>query len=141
MKAVSHIPVRKTLRGNSGSAAIEFALVFPLLLLVCFGITEFGRALRTVQALNSAAREGARLAAVTEPDAGAVTTRVNEVLTAAQVTSSGVTVEGPLGTGTDQTVRVTVTSDFDVLSGTILEDFAGTFTFQGVSVMRFEGGA
>ena len=129
------------LGGNAGNAVIEFALVFPLLLLVVFGISEFGRALRTIQALNSAAREGARLAAVTAPDQGAVTARVNEVLAAAQVTSSGMTVEGPLGSVPEQTVRVTVTSDFEVLSGTILETFAGTITFQGVSVMRHEGGA
>jgi Flp pilus assembly protein TadG len=141
MKAATRIPARmRTLRGNSGNAMIEFALVFPLLLLIVFGISEFGRALRTVQALSSAAREGARLAAVTEPDQAAVTTRVNEVLTAAQVTSSGIVVEGPLGAGLEQTVRVTVTSDFEVLSGTILEDFSGTLSLQGVSVMRFEGG-
>jgi len=142
MRASSRIPARKArLGGNAGNAAIEFALVFPLLLLIVFGISEFGRALRTVQALNSAAREGARLAAVTAPDQGAVTARVNEVLTAAQVTSSGVTVEGPLGAIPEQTVRVTVTSDFEVLSGTILETFAGTITLQGVSVMRHESGA
>jgi Flp pilus assembly protein TadG len=129
------------LGGNAGNAVIEFALVFPLLLLVVFGISEFGRALRTVQALNSAAREGARLAAVTAPDQGAVTARVNEVLAAAQVTSSGMTVVGPSGGGLEQTVTVTVTSDFEVLSGTILETFAGTITLQGVSVMRHEGGA
>ena len=142
MRASSRNPGRfARLGGNAGNAVIEFALVFPLLLLIVFGISEFGRALRTVQALNSAAREGSRLAAVTAPDVGAVTTRVNEVLAAAQVTSSGLTVEGPLGTVPEQTVRVTVTSDFEVLSGTILETFAGTITFQGVSVMRFEGGA
>jgi Flp pilus assembly protein TadG len=144
MRSSSRKSARMTrLGGNAGNAVIEFALVFPLLLLVVFGISEFGRALRTVQALNSAAREGARLAAVTAPDQGAVTARVNEVLAAAQVTSSGLVVEGPLGGGggLEQIVRVTVTSDFEVLSGTILETFAGTITLQGVSVMRHEGGA
>ena len=141
MKAATRMSARLGhVRNSSGNAMIEFALVFPMLLLIVFGISEFGRALRTVQALNSAAREGARLAAVTEPDAGAVTARVNEVLTAAQVPSSGIVIEGPLGAGLEQTVRVTVTSDFEVLSGTILETFAGTLTLQGVSVMRFEGG-
>jgi Flp pilus assembly protein TadG len=129
----------RTLKCTKGSAAIEFALLFPLLLLIVFGITEFGRAIRTVQTLNSAAREGARVAAVTNPDVDLVTTRVNEVLDAANVVGSGVNVEGPLGTGTNRTVRVTVTSEFEVLSGTILEDFTGTLNLQGMSVMRFEG--
>src|SRR5262245_27223054 len=133
MRASSRISARPhRLGGNAGNAAIEFALVFPLLLLIVFGISEFGRALRTVQALNTAAREGARLAAGTAPVAGAVTARVNEVLDAARVTSSGLVIEGPLGAGLEQTVRVTVTSDFEVLSGTVLEDFAGTITLQGV---------
>jgi Flp pilus assembly protein TadG len=127
------------LRCNSGNAMIEFALVFPLLLLIVFGITEFGRAIRVVQTLHSAAREGSRVAAVTAPDVDLVTARVNEVLDAARVTPSGVTVEGPIGTGSNRTVRVTVTSEFEVLSGTILEDFTGTLDLQGVSVMRFEG--
>ena len=132
-------PVARKLMCSRGNAMIEFALLFPLLLLIVFGITEFGRAIRTVQTLNSAAREGARVAAVTNPDVDLVTARVNEVLDAASVVGSGVNVEGPLGAGTNRTVRVTVTSEFEVLSGTILESFTGTLDLQGVSVMRFEG--
>ncbi len=127
------------LKCSKGNAMIEFALVFPLLLLIVFGITEFGRAIRVVQTLNAAAREGARVAAVTNPDVDLVTARVNEVLDAASVTGSGINVEGPLGAGTNRTVRVTVTSEFEVLSGTILESFTGTLDLQGMSVMRFEG--
>lgn len=124
-------------RGTSGNAMIEMALLLPLLLLVLFGITEVGRAIATTATLNAAAREGARIAAVTAPDVALVTTRVNEVLTAAAVTPSGITVEGPLGTA-ERTVRVTVRSNFDVLSGTILDSFAGTITLRGVAVMRHE---
>jgi Flp pilus assembly protein TadG len=52
-----------TLRGarDRGAAAVEFALVFPLLLLIVFGIIDFGRALNTQITLTQAAREGARL--------------------------------------------------------------------------------
>jgi len=124
-------------RGTSGNAMIEMALLLPLLLLVLFGITEVGRAIATTATLNAAAREGARIAAVTAPDVNLVNTRVNEVLTAAAVTPSGITVEGPIGMA-EQTVRVTVRSDFDVLSGTILDSFAGTITLRGVAVMRHE---
>jgi hypothetical protein len=42
-----------------------------ILLLVVFGITEFGRAFLTLNILNTAAREGARLAVVTAPDVDA----------------------------------------------------------------------
>ncbi len=123
--------------GTSGNAMIEMALLLPLLLLVLFGITEVGRAIATTATLNAAAREGARIAAVTAPDVGLVTTRVNEVLAAASVTPSSITVEGPLGMP-ERIVRVTVRSDFDVLSGTILDSFAGTITLRGVAAMRHE---
>lgn len=46
-----------------GAAAVEFALVAPLLILLLFGIITFGYAFFEQQAYASAAREGARLAA------------------------------------------------------------------------------
>lgn len=51
---------------------MEFALLLPLLLLVVFGMIDFGRALNTQLTLTQAAREGARLAALGAP-AAAVT--------------------------------------------------------------------
>jgi Flp pilus assembly protein TadG len=116
---------------------VEFALVLPLLLLVLFGITEFGRAIATVEVLNAAAREGARIAAVTAPDQTLVTNRVNQVLAAAAITPSSIIVVGPVGSP-ESTVQVTVQSDFQVLSASVLP-FQGTITLQGVSVMRHEG--
>ena len=41
---------------------MEFALVFPILLLIVVGILEFGLAFRTFQVVTNAAREGARTA-------------------------------------------------------------------------------
>ena len=47
---------------------MEFALLFPLLLLIVFGIVNFGRALNAQITLTQAAREGARLAALGQPN-------------------------------------------------------------------------
>jgi Flp pilus assembly protein TadG len=52
-----------------GAAAVEFALVVPLLLLVLFGIISYGFMLSVRQSLAQAAGEGARAAAVTLVDA------------------------------------------------------------------------
>lgn len=54
-------------RADRGAAAVEFALVLPLLLLVLFGLIDFGRALNAQIALTQAAREGVRLAALQQP--------------------------------------------------------------------------
>jgi Flp pilus assembly protein TadG len=50
--------------GESGNAAVEFALVLPLLLTVMFAIIELGYCLFNYQMLTGAARVGARNFAV-----------------------------------------------------------------------------
>jgi len=54
---------RRTLSGkskNSGSAAVEFAVVLPVILTLLLGAIEVASALNTQGALQNAAREGAR---------------------------------------------------------------------------------
>ncbi len=50
---------------SNGAAAVEFALVLPLLMLLLFGIISYGVMLSFRQSLSQAAAEGARAAAVT----------------------------------------------------------------------------
>lgn len=52
-------------RTERGAAAVEFALVVPLLVLLLFGIISYGVMLSFRQTLSQAATEGARAAAVT----------------------------------------------------------------------------
>lgn len=53
---------------DRGATAVEFALLLPVLLLVVFGIVDFGRALNAQITLTQAAREGARLTALNAPN-------------------------------------------------------------------------
>ena len=123
-------------RNQKGNAVIEMALLLPLLLLVLFGITEFGRAVMTTNVLNTAAREGARLAVVSAlSDTLSVQGRVNTVLAAANVTPKAITIEY---FAANNSIRVRVTSDFDVLSSSVLQVFSGTFELSGTVVMRYE---
>ena len=50
--------------GERGAAAVEMAIVLPLLLLVMGGMVDFGRALFTQNVATNAAREGARMRAL-----------------------------------------------------------------------------
>lgn len=53
---------------DRGATAVEFALLLPLLLMVVLGIVDFGLALNAQITLTQAAREGARLAALKQPN-------------------------------------------------------------------------
>jgi len=53
---------------DRGAAVVEFALLLPVLLLLLFGIIDFGRALNAQITITQAAREGARLVALNQPN-------------------------------------------------------------------------
>lgn len=54
----------RALRSERGAAAVEMALMLPVLILLIGGIVDFGRAYYTQIMLTNAAREGARAAVV-----------------------------------------------------------------------------
>ena len=56
--------IRHRISREEGVAAVEFALILPVLALLLFGVLEFGRVWSQYQVFQGAAREGARCAAV-----------------------------------------------------------------------------
>ncbi len=114
--------VRRFARGDAGQAAVEFALVLPLLLVLVIGIIEFGRAWNEHQVLTDAARQGARIAVVADTNTTKYTTdsiarQVKRALARAGVNpdSARVTVTGfsrPPNTGNPCTVAVTLPYQF-----------------------------
>ncbi len=102
-----------------GAAAVEFALIAPLLIILVFGIISYGYMLSFRQGMSQGASEGARAGAVwaaayqTTQDAAriaAATTQINNALTSYGVScSSGavcaVTI-GACGTAKCVTVKV-----------------------------------
>jgi Flp pilus assembly protein TadG len=51
-------------KNEKGAAAVEFALILPILVMIVFGIFQFGIAFNNWISLTHAAREGVRLASV-----------------------------------------------------------------------------
>jgi Flp pilus assembly protein TadG len=84
-----------------GAELVEFALVFPMLLLVILGIMDFGFLFQRYEVLTAAAREGARVAILPGYTDADVQARVNAYLTA-----GGLTQPATVSVGAPQTVTV-----------------------------------
>lgn len=97
---------------DRGSAAVEFALLLPALLLIVFGIIDFGRALNAQITLTQAAREGARLAALGQPN---VVSRTQAAATGLSPVSVSV-VPCPVGAGPSADAVVTVSYSFSFVT-------------------------
>jgi len=100
---------------DRGTAAVEFALVLPVLLLIVFGIIDFGRALNAQIVLTGAAREGVRLAAL-----GYTNAAIQARVAAAAPDLSGVTVTVAAscapGAGPTADAEVNVTYSFSFIT-------------------------
>lgn len=138
-------------KGNRrGSAVLDAALVFPILLSLTFGTVEFGYYFYVKHTLTGAAREGCRAGIVDGATNADVTNAITSAMTAAGLQSSGYTVkiESPVGTtkavntvSPGGTVFVTVTCDW----GTVGKNFrplaliGSAKQVVGVTAMRREG--
>lgn len=121
-----------------GAAAVEFALVVPLLLLLVLGIAEFGRAYNLSTTLSGAAREGARAMALQNSTSAAVS--------AAQAAAPGISLGASQisvspsscptsSTGPTTLVQVSISYPMRFLSGR----FGTSVTLHGTGVMRCNG--
>ncbi len=97
---------------EDGASAVEFALVLPILVLLLFGIMQFGIILAANQGLEAAAREGGRLAAVGRD---VTSTNVEEAVTGTAVpfvSSGAIDVQTPgrctsaVDDGAEETIKI-----------------------------------
>lgn len=121
------------------AAVVEFAVVLPLLLTILFGIIEYGWVFMVRQSLQTAAREGCRVAILqssTEPYA-AVLARVAEVMEPTGLTTYEVTMTHATAADPIETVDIVIPyADVSLMGG-----FFGTHVSEigGACSMRKEG--
>lgn len=128
-------------RRQRGTALVEFALVFPLLLVVTLAVVDMSRAFFVKNLAYQAAREGVReLVVRSAADSATVRQRVMQVTSAANVTLGNITIAGPTG---DQMMGVTVGVRFDWLFLGLFNwlgtSFTNPATLTGAAWMRKEG--
>lgn len=147
--------ITKRVRDERGQALVEFALIFTMLVILLFGIAEFGRGWRYANAVSDGARAGARFASM-QPKGNDFPDRVHDY-TFGQVTSSSidqdklfvnvsayrklngsaVTSFNNLSTG--DAVTVIVGYNMEVVTGHIIPSFSDTKTIVRKATMRYEG--
>ena len=119
--------------GESGSELIEFALVFPLLLMVVLAIVDFGFLFQRYEVLTNAAREGARVAVLSGYDETDVE---NRVMSYVQTGGVPTTATNPVITVADTTITAG-TNTFDAT--TVIVSYDHTYLFIGAVASWFGG--
>ena len=83
---------RRRLRDRRGQSLVEFAVVFPVFILLLAGMVDFGLGLYANVTIINAAREGARLGVVQQPvNTTAIEDRVKAMSTGLDLTQLTVT--------------------------------------------------
>jgi len=107
MRIIRH----RIIKSEKGASAVEFALILPILIILVFGIVQFGIAYSNYIALTHAAREGARLAAVNMDEILGIEEFENRIKESApSVSIESITLSGQDGNIGDS-VAVTVTGE------------------------------
>src|SRR5689334_22095301 len=91
--------VRTGERKRRGAAAIEFAVVAPVLFLFIFGIIELGRGLMLMHLMTNAARAGCRVGAIPGKSNADVTAAVTNSLNGQGISTESVTIQVNDGSG------------------------------------------
>ncbi len=137
-------------KNDKGTAAVEFALVLPILLFVLFAIIELSIAMYDKAVITNASREGARMGILMaldpRPDAAAIAAVVSSYTAANLISFSpaapSTTVTGAPcapapATGGYITVSVAYTYNFFVLPN-FMKSLTGPLVLNGAAVMRCE---
>lgn len=135
--------------GQNGAAAVEFAIVLPLLVIFVFGIIEFSIFFYNKAMITNASREGARAGIVFDSNlsnanrvglvSDTVTSYCGTYLITFGASGTSPTVDVSLGAGAGDPLTVSVDYHYDFL---VLPNFiaslVGGLDLSAVTVMRME---
>ena len=117
---------------DHGAAAVEFALVLPVLILLLGGIIDFGFAFNAQISLTHAAREGVRVEAIGIEGVDPVATATNAFSAPGVSGADAQVTQSCNGGGSQAQVRITTTYSFFLLP-------FGDQALEGQAVMRCGG--
>ncbi len=131
---------RNCSRDRRGAAAVEFAFVAPLLMMLLFGATELGRAMYIQNSVTAAARVGAREATLPSSTQQTVESIVEQYTSEFSEGTTSVTVTPDLTTAeAGDMLTVTVSVPTSTLSSWGRSWLGQSFNVTSSATMRREG--
>lgn len=138
------------MKSQKGQSLVETALILPIILMILFGITDFGRIFHAYLTLDHAGREAARVATVGST-LGTIQTKITnatdtlESNTPGDPKKVGQTIYFGTSVVTDSTttptsgdeVKIELTYKVDFLTP-IISQIVGEFDLKDTTVMRVE---
>ena len=121
-------------QNERGSAAVEFAIVLPVLLMLVMGIIEFGHAYNAQLTLTQAAREGVRVMAISNDPAKARSATKMAATSLFSSITDGHVVISPAACTPGTQASVTITYPLSTITGLV-----SPITLTGKGVMRCGG--
>jgi Flp pilus assembly protein TadG len=133
-------------RKRRGGAVLETAMVLPIVIMLGFGVVDYGYVIYLTNTFQAAAQAGARTAIVDTSQNSDVTSTISTLMTAAGIPAANYTVtlspSNISGLSSGTTITVTITGTWGTLGTKILpQSFGGMSTSKqivGVSVMQKE---
>jgi Flp pilus assembly protein TadG len=129
--------LRGLIKDNRGQALVELAMTLPILLMLLFGIVEFGRIFNAYLVVNNAAREGARVAAVGYANEEIIST-VNKAAAIFDARDLDIQIDPENSREQGKEVVVSVSYSVDIFAPIISAIIPDPFEVAGTSVMRVE---
>jgi Flp pilus assembly protein TadG len=117
-----------------GAAAVEFALLAPVLIMILLGIMEFGRAYNVQTTLTNAAREGVRNMAINNSQDTARAAAKNAATQLSPTLADGNITFSTVSCAVGAQMTVTVSYNLSTMTG-----IAGPFAMTGKGTMLCGG--
>jgi Flp pilus assembly protein TadG len=126
------------MRSQKGQSLVETALIIPIILMLLFGIADFGRVFHVYLTLDHAGREAAREASVGSEDSE-IKLKIIDATSGLDKNKVGISIT-PLGkvnrvSGSEVTIKLTYPVDFLT---PFIGQVIGTFNLEDTTVMRVE---
>lgn len=124
---------------REGQALVELALVLPVLLLILFGIVEFGRIFHAYLVITNAAREGAREGVISNSDSQIINTVETAVAPSLDLNNLNVNISpGVSNRDRGDPLEVEVEYEVDLFVPVITQLLPDPFLVNSTVVMRIE---